>query len=137
MITPVAIESIGYKYYILYAILGACIPMLVYFLYPETMGRSLEQMNALFKEHDSIQAIVKASLKQPDPEIERLAEAAARKEFDDDYHHLQKNENVEYESSSLEMEKGVWEGERGRERFWSWERERYRDKDMNDDDDWW
>lgn len=107
MITPVAIESIGYKYYILYAILGACIPMLVYFMYPETMGRSLEQMNALFKEHDSIKAIVKASLKQPDPEIERLAEAAARKEFDDDYHHHQKNENVEYESSSLEMEKGV------------------------------
>lgn len=109
MITPVAIESIGYKYYILYAILGACIPMLVYFMYPETMGRSLEQMNALFKEHDSIQAIVKASLKQPDPEIERLAEAAARKEFDDDYSHHQKNENenVEYESSSLEMEKGV------------------------------
>lgn len=107
MITPVAIESIGYEYYILYAILGACIPMLVYFMYPETMGRSLEQMNALFKEHDSIKAIVKASLKQPDPEIERLAEAAARKEFDDDYSHHQKNENVEYESSSLEMEKGV------------------------------
>lgn len=82
--------------------------MLVYFMYPETMGRSLEQMNALFKEHDSIQAIVKASLKQPDPEIERLAEAAARKEFDDDYHHQKnENENVEYESSSLEMEKGV------------------------------
>ena len=89
MITPVAIESIGYKYYILYAILGACIPAMVYFISPETMGRSLEQMNQLFKDHDSIASIVKASRKRPDPEVERLAEAAARKEYN----------NKEYESS--------------------------------------
>ncbi|KAF2208637.1 hypothetical protein CERZMDRAFT_114384 [Cercospora zeae-maydis SCOH1-5] len=90
MITPVAIESIGYRYYILYAVLGACIPLMVFFLYPETMGRSLEQMNQLFQEHSSIPGIVKASLKKPDPEIERLAEAAARKEFN----------NKEFEKSS-------------------------------------
>lgn len=44
MITPVAIDSLGYKYYIVYAVLGGCIPLLVFFFYPETMGRSLEQM---------------------------------------------------------------------------------------------
>lgn len=35
MITPVAIESIGYKYYIVYTVVGFCIPLTVYFLYPE------------------------------------------------------------------------------------------------------
>lgn len=35
MITPVAIESIGYKYYIVYTVIGFCIPLSVYFLYPE------------------------------------------------------------------------------------------------------
>jgi sugar porter (SP) family MFS transporter len=32
MITPVAINNIGYKYYIVYACIGACIPVTVYFL---------------------------------------------------------------------------------------------------------
>lgn len=44
MITPIALESIGWQYYIIYAVIGACIPVLVFFFYPETMGRSLEQM---------------------------------------------------------------------------------------------
>lgn len=35
MITPVAIESIGYKYYIVYTCIGFCIPLSIYFLYPE------------------------------------------------------------------------------------------------------
>lgn len=35
MITPIAIDSIGYKYYIVYACIGFCIPFSVYFLYPE------------------------------------------------------------------------------------------------------
>ena len=35
MITPVAIESIGYKYYIVYTVIGFCIPLSVFFLYPE------------------------------------------------------------------------------------------------------
>lgn len=35
MITPVAINTIGYKYYIVFTIIGFCIPLSVYFLYPE------------------------------------------------------------------------------------------------------
>lgn len=82
MITPVAIESIGYQYYILYAVLGGCIPILVFFLYPETTGRSLDDMERLFRDHGSIAAVVKASLTPQNPEIARLAEVAARKEYD-------------------------------------------------------
>lgn len=35
MITPVAINSIGYKYYIVFTCIGFCIPFLIYFYYPE------------------------------------------------------------------------------------------------------
>lgn len=35
MITPVAIDTIGYRYYIVYTCVGFCIPLSVYFLYPE------------------------------------------------------------------------------------------------------
>ena len=68
MITPVAIDSLGYQYYILYAVLGGCIPILVFFLYPETMGRSLEQMDELFRDN-SIAGLVRASLKKPEADV--------------------------------------------------------------------
>jgi hypothetical protein len=61
MITPVAITSIGYKYYIVYVLIGACIPFAVYFWFPETMGQSLEKLDLLFIEDLSIPAIVKES----------------------------------------------------------------------------
>jgi hypothetical protein len=35
MITPLAIQDIGYRYYIVYTCIGACIPLSIYFLYPE------------------------------------------------------------------------------------------------------
>ncbi|SMR55106.1 unnamed protein product [Zymoseptoria tritici ST99CH_1E4] len=82
MITPVAITELGYRYYILYAILGACIPAMVFFFYPETMGRSLDDMEKLFRDHDSVFGVVKASLTPQDPEVARLAEVTARKEYD-------------------------------------------------------
>ena len=59
MITPIAISSIGYKYYILYTLIGICIPLSVYFFYPETMGQNLEKLDLLFLEGRSIRDIVK------------------------------------------------------------------------------
>lgn len=65
MITPVAISSIGYQYYIVYACIGACVPILVYLYFPESMGRTLEEMDLVFREQTSIRAVVKTSLKAP------------------------------------------------------------------------
>lgn len=50
MITPVALDTIGYQYNIMYAIPSACIPFLVYFFYPETMNRNLELLNYVFRD---------------------------------------------------------------------------------------
>ncbi|KAK0115612.1 hypothetical protein ONS96_014059 [Cadophora gregata f. sp. sojae] len=63
LITPVAIADIGYRYYILYTVIGLCIPVTFYFFYPETMGRSLEELDEAFRSNSSILGIVSASKK--------------------------------------------------------------------------
>ncbi|XXG97851.1 hypothetical protein Hte_004165 [Hypoxylon texense] len=53
MVTPIAIRNIGWQYYIVFAVIAACIPVSVYFLYPETMGRNLEEIDLMFKQAPS------------------------------------------------------------------------------------
>ena len=65
MATPVAIETIGWKYYLVFLIISAIIVPIVYLFYPETMGRSLEELEMLFSESPSISAIVKESKRKP------------------------------------------------------------------------
>lgn len=59
MVTPVAIDTIGWRYYIIYIVIAACIPVTVYFLYPETMGLNLEDIDHMFKESPSVLKTVK------------------------------------------------------------------------------
>lgn len=49
-ITPIAFVSLSYRYYVIYAVIGVSVTPAVYFLFPETKGRSLEHMNRLFSE---------------------------------------------------------------------------------------
>lgn len=65
MITPVAIDTIGWKFYIVFACIGACIPLSVYLFYPETMGRNLEEIDLMFKDSPSIWATVKFANSRP------------------------------------------------------------------------
>lgn len=65
MVTPVAIETIGGKFYIVFACVGACIPLSVYFLFPETMGRNLEEIDMMFKDSPSIWQTVKFAKTRP------------------------------------------------------------------------
>lgn len=53
MVTPVALETIGYKYYIMFCLVCATIPPTVYFIFPETMGHNLEDIERIFQEADS------------------------------------------------------------------------------------
>ncbi|KAK8047330.1 Sugar transporter STL1 [Apiospora saccharicola] len=48
MVTPVAFDSIGYQTYIIFAVINAFMVPSVYFFYPETAYRSLEEMDAIF-----------------------------------------------------------------------------------------
>ena len=90
MATPVAIANIGNYYFILFCVISFCIPLSVYLFYPETMGQSLEQIDAVFRDNNNPLAIVAASKilskgdarkiyqeKQSDSQVEH---AAAQKE---------------------------------------------------------
>lgn len=49
MITPVAFTNIGHHTYTIFAIINAVIVPSVYFFFPETAYRSLEEMDTIFQ----------------------------------------------------------------------------------------
>ncbi|KAJ5172469.1 hypothetical protein N7492_005062 [Penicillium capsulatum] len=65
MITPVAFDSIGYKTYIIFAVINAFIFPSVYFFFPETRRRSLEEMDDIFKKSTNVFNVVTISVKEP------------------------------------------------------------------------
>ncbi|GAB7352000.1 hypothetical protein MBLNU459_g2519t2 [Dothideomycetes sp. NU459] len=65
MVTPVAFANIGYKTYIIFAVINAFIFPVVYFFYPETAYRSLEEMDEIFHKTTSIFDVVKIANERP------------------------------------------------------------------------
>lgn len=65
MITPVALETISWKYYLVFASVASTAPFAVYFLFPETMGRNLEDIDLMFRESPSVWSTVRYSKKRP------------------------------------------------------------------------
>ncbi|KAI9037087.1 sugar porter family MFS transporter [Aspergillus affinis] len=68
MITPVALDTIGYQYYIVYAVISAFIPISVYLFYPETMNRNLEALNHVFRDAPTCWDIVSMAKHLPQGE---------------------------------------------------------------------
>lgn len=48
MITPIMITNIGWGTYLFFAVVNACFIPLIYFTYPETARRSLEEIDIIF-----------------------------------------------------------------------------------------
>ncbi|PYH95593.1 sugar transporter [Aspergillus ellipticus CBS 707.79] len=69
MITPPALPSIGWKYYIVFACISSCIPAVVYFFFPETSHRSLEAIEQLFRDAPTIWQIVPMARDLPRGEL--------------------------------------------------------------------
>lgn len=65
MITPVAFDTIGYQTYIIFAVINAFIFPVVYFFYPETAYRSLEEMDSIFAKCKSILTVVRIAREEP------------------------------------------------------------------------
>lgn len=80
MITPIALDTIGYQYYIMYAVISACIPASVYFFYPETMNRNLESINHVFRDAPTPWDIVSMARHLPQGEATEVAVLEANKE---------------------------------------------------------
>ncbi|PVI05762.1 sugar transporter STL1 [Periconia macrospinosa] len=77
MITPVLITSIGWGTYLFFGALNALFFPVIYFLYPETAGRSLEEIDLIFaKGHAEGISYVRAAEELPpieESEIEQYA----------------------------------------------------------------
>ncbi|KAF4549817.1 Sugar (and other) transporter-like protein 18 [Elsinoe fawcettii] len=53
-ITPPGIQSLGWKFYIIWTIFNGAFVPIVYFFYPETAARSLEDLDRYFRESPSL-----------------------------------------------------------------------------------
>jgi hypothetical protein len=47
-VTPIAIEHIAWRFFLIFIICDAIFITVVYFVYPETVGKTLEEIAALF-----------------------------------------------------------------------------------------
>ncbi|KAI9252865.1 general substrate transporter [Phascolomyces articulosus] len=83
MITPPAIANIGYGIYVIFAIFNFLFIPIVYFWYPETKGRSLEELDVMFaKANEENVSPVKMAQRMPKLEGSELERELA-KYFDD------------------------------------------------------
>lgn len=64
-VTPIAFTNIGYKYYIVYACTGIAVVPMVYFLFPETNGRSLEEMDKVFSKPEKWWQVTSSAKRLP------------------------------------------------------------------------
>ena len=53
-ITPIGIQSLQWKFYIIWTVFNASFIPIVYFFYPETADRSLEDVDRFFRENQNI-----------------------------------------------------------------------------------
>ena len=52
-VTPLALEVISWRYFLIFLISNAIFVVILYFYFPETKGKTLEEMNALFGDEAS------------------------------------------------------------------------------------
>lgn len=48
-ITPIGIQNLGWRFYIIWIVLNAAMVPTIYLLYPETAGRTLEDMDEYYR----------------------------------------------------------------------------------------
>ncbi|KAI9849871.1 MAG: hypothetical protein M1837_000085 [Sclerophora amabilis] len=53
-ITPIGIETLGWKFYIIWTVFNASFVPIVYIFYPETAGRRLEDIDRLYREDSTL-----------------------------------------------------------------------------------
>ncbi|PWN42001.1 putative sugar transporter [Ceraceosorus guamensis] len=93
MITPPMLASIGYQTYIVFAVFNAALFPMVYFFFPETKGRTLEELDVMFASAKALnKSAVKHSLEMPrllgeelDRELNKYFESPASARPDEEH----------------------------------------------------
>ncbi|KAM0138780.1 hypothetical protein ACHAO1_003379 [Botrytis cinerea] len=71
-VTPIALNNIGYKTYIIFGVLNACWIPIIYLYFPETKGLELEDVDKIFEgSHEVIETL--SGLETGDEEFEGVA----------------------------------------------------------------
>jgi hypothetical protein len=84
MITPVLIGQIGWGTYLFFGVLNACFLPVIYFFYPETAGRSLEEIDLIFaKGYTEKMSYVHAAKQLPAMDETQIAEAVRQYDLSD------------------------------------------------------
>lgn len=91
-VSPHAMDSIGYKYYIVFACITLFTFVMLYFFYPETKGRTLEEVDDIFIQSASIFDPVKVEKKMPQNGL-ALA-SRIQHVHDEEKHAAQHSENI-------------------------------------------
>ncbi|KAM0234260.1 hypothetical protein ACHAPO_006647 [Fusarium lateritium] len=80
-ITPIGSQNLGWRFWIVWTVTNALFLPVIYFFYPETSNRKLEDMDAYFRENPSV-IVVKdkdyTAAKRPDKYIEQDREDMQR-----------------------------------------------------------
>ncbi|CAG9984775.1 unnamed protein product [Clonostachys byssicola] len=58
-VNPIALADIGWKYYVVFAVILVVVTITIYFLYPETRGHTLEEMAVVFGDGDAVAEVSK------------------------------------------------------------------------------
>lgn len=48
-VNPIAMKAIAWKYYLVFCCILACLVVVIYFLFPETRGHTLEEIREIFE----------------------------------------------------------------------------------------
>ena len=95
-ITPIGIQSLHWKFYIIWTVLNASFVPIVYLLYPETAGRTLEDLDRIFRDQPPVLIFrdkVAISSKRP-RELEELHESELRRNSSIDPRTLRRGSRV-------------------------------------------
>ena len=79
MVTPIMVANIGWGTYLFFAAVNACFLPFIYFFYPETAHRSLEEIDLIFAKgyHENI-SYVKASHQLPQLSVQDMEQLATQ-----------------------------------------------------------
>ncbi len=81
-VTPIGLNAISYRYFIIFAVFNAVIGLAVYFCFPETKGRYLEEIDEIFMQSKSIFDPPRVARRLPHL---RLAQAISDTKLDDEH----------------------------------------------------